>query len=127
MPDALPLYDSGDYVPCKAADGVLGGRFVKISAAPSADGNPTVAHAGAGEKVFGVCQFDAAAAQDFHVTVARGSLIHAVTAGAAVAVGAGVQSDAAGKAITLAAGIRAGTAINAAAADGDTIYVALEV
>lgn len=48
-----------------------------------------------------------------------------VTAGAAIAQGARVEVGAGGKAVTLAAGKAVGIALQAAAADGDRIEVAL--
>lgn len=125
MADSIPLYDDGDYLPCKAAAGVLGRRFVKVSGNRSADGNISVALAGAGEDVFGVAQFDPRAEEDSFVTVAAGhGLIMEVDTGAAVAAGQAVQSNATGQAIPLAAGVRAGKAIDAGANPG-TVFVQL--
>jgi hypothetical protein len=121
MPNAVELFKDGP-IPCKASAAVTGGRFVKISATVEAtDGNPVVAHAGAGEKVFGVAMHDAAIGA--FVTVARPGDVMPVTSGAAVAAGAEVQSDANGKAITLAAGKSAGIAINTVGAADATVYV----
>lgn len=125
MADAIPLYDSGNYLPCKAADGVLGKRFVDVSAARDANGNIVVAHAGAGTRPLGVCQFDARASEDFYVTVAAGAkLIIPVIASGAITAGDEVEVAAGGLAATLAAGTAVGKAVDDAA-DGADCFVQL--
>lgn len=129
MPDAIPLYDDGDYLPCVASAAVIGRRFVAVSGNRSADGNLTVAHAdaSAGAKVLGVAQFDAdpADAEDGHVTVAAGvNLIVPVTAAAALVAGDSVTSDATGQAVAVAGAAgtvqhAAGVVVDAAAAGAD--------
>lgn len=118
MPDAIPLYDNGDYLPCKATAAVTGARFVAVSANRDAHGNIQVAQAGAGADVLGVAQQDAAI--NAYVTVCAGpGIIVPVTAGAALVFGQAVQSDATGQAIPLAAGVRAGKVIAGAAAGAE--------
>lgn len=123
MPTAVELFSDSRYIPCKTSAAVTGGRLVKISATVDAtDGNPVVAHAGAGEKVFGVAMQDAASGG--FVTVAR-LVVMPVTSGAAVDAGDEVEADAAAKGITLAAGKSAGVALNTVAGADATLYVAL--
>lgn len=125
MADAIPLFDDGRFVPCKASSAVLGKRVVKISGNFDANGNIQVAHAGAGEKFFGVAQFDSAAHADDYVTVATGTdLIMPVTAGEALAAGDSVMVGAAGVAMKAAGGAGAvihcfGEAVSAAANGAD--------
>lgn len=82
----------------------------------------TGAQAGAGDKVLGVADLDAAIGQQASVKT-HGILI--VEAGAAVAAESRVQSDAAGRAITLAAGSDAGLALDSATAAGQPIRIKL--
>lgn len=125
MPQAVELFNDARFISCKCSAAVTGGRFVKISATVDAtNGNPVVAHAGAGQKVFGVAMFDAPI--NGYVTVARAPNVMPVTSGAAIAAGAQVESDANGKAITLDAGKPAGTCINTVGGADATAYTALE-
>ena len=96
----------------KATAAVTGERFVTAAGAPAA----------AAGNALGVARSDAQIGGVFPVTY-LGTAI--VSAGGAVAVGAGVEADATGRAVTLAAGKKLGTALQAAAAAGDRIEVAL--
>jgi hypothetical protein len=84
--------------------------------------NPAGAQAGAGANALGASEYAASAGE--MVGVANlGTAI--VEAGAAVAAGAAVQSDASGRAITKDTGATVARALEAAAAAGDFIEVAL--
>jgi Uncharacterized conserved protein (DUF2190) len=96
----------------KATTAITKSRYVRA----------TGAQAGAGDKVLGVADLDAAVGQQATVKT-HGILL--VEAGAAVAVEARVQSDASGRAITLAAGSDAGLALDAATAAGQFIRIKL--
>lgn len=126
---ATPLYEDGDELTCFCTANVTGKTFVKISADRQAGGFPagitdqitggnvSVAPAGAGDKVFGVAQYDQVSGN--LVTVQRAIKVMPVTAGAAITAGQEVQSDASGHAIPLAAGKAAGLAIGNAANTAD--------
>ncbi|OIO04835.1 MAG: DUF2190 domain-containing protein [Desulfovibrionaceae bacterium CG1_02_65_16] len=99
-------------LPVKAAGAVDEYRFVTA----------TGAQAGAGANALGVSEFAAATGE--MVSVANlGTAI--VEAGAAIAAGAAVQSDADGRAVTKDAGATVARTLEAAAAAGDFIEVAL--
>jgi hypothetical protein len=128
-----PLYEPGGRLTGRCTAAVTGGRFVRISAAPSsgpalntsADGsNISVAHCGAAGKAIGVAGWDGPSVGDKIAVLARPGMIVPMTAGGTVAVGAEVESDANGKADTLASGRPNGLAITAGVNDG-TIYVRL--
>lgn len=126
---ATPYYEDGDEITGFCTAGVTGKTFVKISAARQAGGprsgvsdsvtggNVSVAPAVAGDKVFGVAQYDQITGN--LVPVLRHPKIVPVTAGAALTAGQEVQSDASGHAIPLAAGKAAGQVIDDCASAAD--------
>jgi hypothetical protein len=96
--DCVPYWDHGDTLTCETTAAVVGGRFVSISGARNASGNPKVAHTGAGAAVFGVASRDTASGANVMVHHAR-SIITPVEAAAALTAGQKVMSDASGRAI----------------------------
>lgn len=90
-----PLYLEGRNITGRASAAVTGKRFVKISG-NGTEGLPSVAHAAAGQLVFGVSGYDAASGTSLPV-IRKG--VVPVTAGAALAAGQRVQSDANGQAV----------------------------
>lgn len=132
----IPLHEKGDRITCAAGAAIGAGRFVKISAnmqqvsplldlstptSPLTGGNlPVVAQCVAGDKAFGVAEWDASGAGEV-LGVFCGHFIVPMVAGAAVAAGVEVQADANGAAITLAAGKANGIAVNTAV--GGIVYV----
>lgn len=124
--DMVPHFFPAETVTCHATAALTGRRFVGISAARTADGNPSVAHATGGD--FGVTARDTASGAK--VTVFTCGVLE-VEAGAAVAAGARVTSDSVGRAITATGTggttqIYAGRALDAAAAAGDRIAVFID-
>lgn len=135
--EITPYYDPGQHVTGKPSAAVIGGRFVQVDAdsddwAPEGLKTAAIAnvvpieHAPAGSRGFGVAHksVDPSLAPEELVTVLR-SCIVPCTAGAAVTAGVEVEIGNDGKVITLASGIAVGYAMHGAAADGDTIAVAL--
>lgn len=116
MAQSEPKFWSPPTVTCHASAALTGGRFVRVSAAPTG-GNPTIAVAAAAGKAFGVLAQDCPAAAKVGVHVGNG-LVTNVEAGAAIAVGASVEANASGQAITLAAGTALGMALEAASGAG---------
>ena len=134
MPTNLkaPLFEGGSRLSIKATGAITGGRFVKAGGFASGPGLNTslaggainAAHAGAGTRATGVAESDVANGADGIMFCGAGMIVP-VTAGAAIVAGAEVEVGTAGKAITLNTGRPCGQAINAAAADGDEIFVRL--
>ncbi|MBF6328739.1 capsid cement protein [Nocardia transvalensis] len=121
--ECRPLFRPGKDITALTTANVTGKTFVDISAAPDATtGILKVATAVAGARALGVAAFDAASGNT--VAVLRGGVVE-VTAGAAITAGAEVEVNASGRAITLASGKAVGKACSSAAANGDTIFVAL--
>lgn len=99
-------------LPLKAAGAVNEYRFVTA----------TGAQAGAGANALGASEYAAADGEPFSAAHLGTAIVEA---GAAVAAGAAIQSDATGRAITKDAGATVARALEAAAAAGDFIEVAL--
>jgi predicted RecA/RadA family phage recombinase len=134
----VPLHEVGDRITAAAGAAIGAGRFVRISAnmqqtsplldistslSPLTGGNlPVVSQCTAGQKAFGVAEWDAAAAGDV-LGVYCGHFIVPMVSGAAITAGVEVESDANGAAITLASGKANGIAVNTAV--GGVVYVRL--
>lgn len=105
MAEMIARYKPGDNVPGFAATAVIAGRFVKISADKTTQGDYSIAPCGAGEKSFGVAERDSVATTEpahsveRRVNVVRRGAIARVTAGGSITAGGPVKSDAAGKAV----------------------------
>nr|WP_068521138.1 capsid cement protein [Tsukamurella tyrosinosolvens]KZL97734.1 hypothetical protein AXX05_01965 [Tsukamurella tyrosinosolvens] len=109
------VYAPGADITAQATAPVTAGRAVMISAARSAGGNLSVAHATAGGRVFGVAA--TAAALDELVGVARDGVVK-ITAGGTIAAFAEVEVGTAGRVITKASGTAIGYALTTATTDG---------
>lgn len=101
---SVPLFEAGKRITGKASAAVTGKRFVGISGQGVAP-NPSVAHAVAASKPFGVSAYDAAIGDE--LSILKGGVVP-VTAGAALTAGQEVEAGAAGVAVVLAAGKAAG-------------------
>lgn len=124
MADMVPFYFPGDTFTCEADGAITGCRFVAVSGARNADGNPVVAHA-AGADQLGVAARDIADGEKGTVFTVG---VLELEAGAAVAAGAKVTADSSGRAITATGSTGTtvaycGKALDAAAASGDLIPV----
>lgn len=124
MADMVPFYFPADTVTCETTAAVTGRRFVAISAARNADGNPKVAHA-AGADQFGVAARDIASGATGTVFTVG---VLEVEAGGAISAGAKVTVDSSGRAVAATGATGAtvaycGKALDAAAAAGDRIPV----
>lgn len=121
--ESRPLFRPGRDITVLTTAAVTGKTFVKISAAPdTTTGQLKGAPATAAGAVLGVAAYDAASGTT--VPVLRGGVVE-VTAGGAITAGAQVEVGSNGKAAALSEGIAVGMAASTAAADGDTIFVAL--
>lgn len=120
MSDYLPKFKPGSAFTLPASAAVIGGRLVIAS------GVSSIAPAGDdAANVIGVAGFDAAIGEP--VTVYPRSSVHRLTASGAIAAGARVAPAAAGKIQTVGSKTNPiGTALEAAAADGDVIDVVLD-
>lgn len=134
MAEMTARYKPGQEVTGFAGTAVIGGRFVKVTGAKTAQGDYPIAHAGAGQNAFGVAEYDSAPAtqpatdQERRVNVIRRGAIARVTSGAAVAVGDRVASDASGRAVTAATtNYVLGIAMTAATAADQVIEVDLSL
>lgn len=144
MGEMIARYKPGANVPGFAATAVIAGRFVKVSADKTTNGDYSIAPCGAGEQPLGVAERDSAATTEpahsveRRVNVVRRGAIARVTAGAAISAGALVQVGTAGKAITYdppalsgnaedlpSSPAIVGQALNTVAADGDIVEVDL--
>lgn len=135
MAELNARWKPGQEVPGFATAQVNAGRFVKVTGVKTAQGDYPIAHCDAGQKAFGVAQYDSAPAsqpatdQERRVNVARGSTIARVVAGAAIDVSSGpvaVKSDANGKAIAATSGtVINGYALTSATAADQVIEVEL--
>jgi hypothetical protein len=105
-------YAPGQNVTAEATAAVQANRLVRIAGNRTANGNLNVAHAGAGDRAFGVASDDAAIGQ--LTRIARGGVVKVVAAGA-IAAGATVQAAANGAVQTAGAGVVIGLAVNGAA------------
>ena len=63
MSEMIARYKPGENVPGYAASSVTAGRFVKISADKTSNGDYSCAHAGAGELPIGVAERDASSSE----------------------------------------------------------------
>jgi hypothetical protein len=117
---AMPLYEYGKNVSCRATANVTGKRFVAISGNGVLP-NPSAAHATAAGRVFGVSGYDVPSGDRFPV-VRKG--VVPVTAGAALTAGQEVEVGAAGVAVVKAAGVAVGVVLFDAANAADA-YVDL--
>ena len=120
MSDYLPKFKTGDPFTLPTSGAVTGGRLVAVS------GAGTVAHTGDDSAVCaGVAAFDAASGDQLTIYPRPG--IHRLTASGAIAAAARIAADAAGKVQTIGSNTNPiGTALTAAAADGDVIDVLLD-
>lgn len=109
MTELIARFKPGENVPVFAQADVLAGRFLKIVGAKTAQGDYPATHCGAGERAFGVSEYDSAPssypahATDRRVNACRPGAIARMEAGAAVAVLADVMSDSVGRPVTFAA------------------------
>lgn len=127
MANVVPKFEPGQGpITCHAPAAVTGGRFVVVSAAPTAGNTTVAAVAVAGAKVLGVAVQDAPAGAKVGVHASPGTIVQVQAAGA-IAVGASVQASANGRAETLAAGAPAGVALEAATVADQLILVALRM
>lgn len=118
MADYLPKFKPGQAITRQASAAVTGGQLVTVAGAPAAADSATW---------LGVASHDAESG-DLVGVYCDG--VQKLTASAAISAGARVKCAAAGKVATLTAGTDAydrlvGIALEAAAADGDTILVKL--
>lgn len=134
MGEQIARFKPGENVPGYATADVTGGHFVKLVAGKDARGSYSLAHCGAGEVAFGVCERDAiGAVKDWRggTNVVRRGAIARVVAGAAIAAPGAtgpvpVKSDATGRAITQGGtGAILGYACHAVAAAGEIVEVDL--
>lgn len=120
-----PLFRPGVNVTVLATAAVTGGRLVGISATQDSTTKLfKVAHVTAAAKPFGVASADIASGATG--TVVRGGIVPLVASGAITA-GAQVEAATGGKVATLASGVACGQALNTTAADGDVVYVSLDI
>lgn len=119
MADYIPIYKPGnDITQTVGATAVVGGNLVMLSAA-----NTVIPTTGATNAWLGVATQDGAVGAKVGVTSGG---VQELVANGAIAVGADVGAAAAGKVTTIAAQTafqKVGTAMTAAAADGDKIRV----
>jgi hypothetical protein len=135
MAELNARWKPGQEVPGFCTAQVNAGRFVKVTGVKTAQGDYPVTHCGAGQKAFGVAQYDSAPStqpatdQERRVNIARGSTIARVVAGAAVDASSGpvaVKSDANGKAVAATTGtVINGYALTSATAADQVIEVEL--
>ena len=113
---AVPFWDEGNTITCRASAAVTGKRFVTVSGARIDDGNPAVAHAAgtATTKALGVSSRDAAVNEPVSVYSAPG-LVMPVTTADALTAGEAVYSAVDGRATTTATGAIVGYALDDAA------------
>lgn len=115
MSDYLPKYLPGIAISLSASADVTGGRVLVVS------GEETVAHAGAdAPRIAGVASRDVKTGERVGVYPVGG--VHRLVAAGAIAAGAAVSTAAAGK-VSASGDNKIGTALTAAAADGDVIDV----
>lgn len=130
MAEMIARFKPGQNVPAFCTAQVLAGRFVAISAPKTAQGDYSIAHAGAGARVFGVSERDSGPTTDpasswtRRVNVVRTGAIARVIAGVNLTAGQQVESNATGQAILLTAGIATGQVLNTVAS-GAVAEVAL--
>jgi hypothetical protein len=135
MPEALARFKPGVEIPAFAKTAVTGGRFVKIVDTKTAQGDYQVGQCGAGDRAFGVAQFDSAAATDpaneaaRRINVVRAPAVARVQPGAGIDASSGavaVKSDANGKAIAQGGtGTIVGYALHSCLSTDDWVEVAL--
>jgi hypothetical protein len=122
MADYIPIFKPGtEITQTVGATAVVGGNLVMLSAA-----NTVIPTTGATNAVLGVAVTDQAVGGKVGVTSGG---VQELVANGAVAVGADVGAAAGGKCTTIAAQTafqRVGTAMTAAAADGDKIHVKMD-
>lgn len=117
-----PLYQEGRNITGRTSAAVVGKRFLTISG-NGTEGLPSVAHATAAGRVFGVAGYDAAISTN--VPVIRKGVLPVTTAGV-IAANAEVEVGANGFAVTKAAGIAVGFALFDAASGADAFVVLYE-
>lgn len=119
MADYVPVFKPGADITMTAGAAITGGELVVVSAA-----NTVIKSAGANAAWLGVATQDVASGEKVAVTCGG---VQELTAGGAIAAGANVISAAAGKVVTIGSetnyGRVVGTALTAAASDGDKIRV----
>lgn len=121
--DCTPFWDEGDTLTCHASAAVIGCRFVSISGA-RVDGNPAVAHTGAGLDPFGVAARDKAIGEKVMVHRDRTIVVPVEVGVTPVVAGGLVMSDAVGRCVPYVAGAGvfvAGRALDDAPAAGFAI------
>jgi hypothetical protein len=110
MTELIARFKPGDNVPVFANAQINAGRFVKVVGAKTDQGDYPAQHCAAGERSFGVAEYDSApttypaTATDRRVNVTRQSSIARMVAGAAITVLDEVQSDSVGRAIPATGG-----------------------
>lgn len=117
-----PLYNEARNISGRPTAAVIGKRFVAISGNGSG-GAPSIAHAAAGARVFGVAGYDAAIGE--LVPVIRKGVVP-VTAAAAISANNEVEVGANGQVIPKAAGIAVGVALFDAANGADALIALYE-
>lgn len=132
MAEAMARYKPGVNVAGFCVTAVIGGRFVKVVAAKTADGDYSIGMAGAGDVTFGVAESDSAPATDpassveRRVNVARPGAIARVKPGGAITFWGPVKSDATGQAIAQGgSGAIAGYAMDTVAGSETLVDIAL--
>lgn len=118
-----PLFRPGHELTARATAGVIGKRFVTITADTDTDDMLRVGPPAAGAKAFGVATRDAGTGE--LVSVLRKGIVN-VSAGGTVTAGQQVEVDATGRVVTLVAGRPVGTAIQSGGT-GTDVFVALAV
>lgn len=110
-------YEAAKSISRVAGEDLTDGQYLFVKV----DGNGHVVHAGNGDRAIGVTSGKAGLGQAITVDIDGRTLVRA---GAAIAAGAIVQSNANGEAITQAStGDVCGTALEAAAAQGDLVSI----
>lgn len=115
----MATYNQVQTVPVEAGSAVTIYRFVS-----QASGDGQYDHTGAGARMHGIAAETISTVGAALAMVIPNGAIVKIQAGAAISRGAQVESDANGKAVTHVSGVgkvRAGTALDAAAADGEII------
>lgn len=125
MAEKLARFKPGANVPGFAsAAQVLAGRFVKIVADKSVNGDYCVGHAGAGEWALGVAEQDSAVTTEpalsveRRINISRGGISRVLVGSGGLTAGGPVKSDSVGKAIAQGgSGVIVGYAMETASAD----------
>ncbi|MCK9250003.1 MAG: DUF2190 family protein [Solirubrobacteraceae bacterium] len=125
MPYTAPIYDPGQAITGRAAENLVGARFVKPSAVKVDGGNVPVVYADAGDHPIGVTQRDRSDT-DAIAIYGSGHVLH-VTASAGITAGAAIQTANDGKVATFSSGRKVGVALETADGDGDLILAQVQL